>query len=237
MLNKIKSLFFDIIGDFESCWNFATVIIDNPPINKRILILIVCVILTIPILINPDPYTLPLIYIKIFFISVTTFISLAWSNTFWFLMKKSWMYKIHVKRRKSINYYLKNIKTLKIDDAESENPEGALHVISHYNSVGFKYHAFRNGAEVGVLLIILLFALPNFFLFNLALFCMQFFYVMFFDNQSSSQVVGDLKTLVFCVQKLYKNNPEDCEKLIFENEMESVRELGAIYRAVDLANK
>ena len=60
---------------------------------------------------------------------------------------------------------------------------------------------------------------------------------MIFDNQSSSQVFNDLKTLVFCVHKIYKTNPESCRKLIFESKMESMHELGAIYRAIDLVNK
>lgn len=237
MINKIKGLFDEFIGDIRSCWYFATHIVNDPPIDKRIALTGIVFILVVPFFTISNEGDVLLYFVRVLFAFLITFAILTWSNTFWFLMKKSWMYKIHVKRRKSINYYLKNIKTLKIEDAEAENPEGALHVISHYNSVGFKYHAVRNGVEIGVLLIILLFTLPNFFLFNLALFCMQFFYVMFFDNQSSSQVVGDLKTLVFCVLKLYKNNPEHCKKLIYENEMESVRELGAIYRAVDLANK
>lgn len=237
MLNKIKTLFDDLRGDIFSCWNFATVIIDNPPFDKRILGLILAITLVIPIFINPDPSILLFLYAKIFFVTILTFLLLTWSNTFWFLMKKTWMYKIHIKRRKSINMYLKDIKTLKVDDPEAENPEGALHVISHYNSEGYKYHVIRNAIEVALLLLILLFTMPLFFLFNLALFGMQFFYVMIFDNQSSSQVFNDLKTLVFCVHKLHRTNPEDCRKLIFESKMESMRELGAIYRAVDLASK
>ena len=59
---------------------------------------------------------------------------------------------------------------------------------------------------------------------------------MIFDNQSSSQVFNDLKTLVFCIHKLYKDNPKECKILISENKMESVRELGAIYRAVEKNN-
>jgi hypothetical protein len=60
---------------------------------------------------------------------------------------------------------------------------------------------------------------------------------MIFDNQSSSQVFNDLKTLVFCINKLYKVNPEDCRKLIVKSRMESMKELVTIYRAVEKQNK
>mgnify|MGYP003556415634 FL=1 len=77
------------------------------------------------------------------------------------------MYKIHVKMRKSINYYVKDIKNLKIDDEEADNPEGAIYIISQYNSTGINYHIVRNGIEVALLLLILLVTLPYFFLFNI----------------------------------------------------------------------
>lgn len=236
MLNKINVLVDDIIGDIKSCWYFATHIVDNPPIDKRVALIGIAVILITPFFVISNENGIILYFAGVLFASITTFIILTWSNTFWFLMKKSWMYKIHIKQRKSINYYLKDINNLKVDDAEVENPEGAPYVISHYNSEGYKYHAIRNAVEVILLLLILLFTMPMFFLFNLALISLQFFYVMIFDNQSSSQVFNDLKTLVFCIHKLYKTNPADCKKLIFENDMESVRNLGAIYRAVEKNN-
>lgn len=237
MLNKIKTLFDDLRGDIFSCWYFANHIYNDPPIDKRIALIGTVIILIIPFFVISNENDIFLYFVRVVFASLATFAILTWSNTFWFLMKKTWMYKIHIKRRKSINMYLRDIKTLKVDDPEAENPEGALHVISYYNSEGYKYHAIRNAIEVALLLLILLFTMPLFFLFNLALFGMQFFYVMIFDNQSSSQVFNDLKTLVFCVHKLHRKNPEDCRKLIFESKMESMRELGTIYRAVDLASK
>lgn len=236
MLNKINVLVEDVLGDIKSCWYFATHIVDNPPIDKRIALIGIAVILITPFFVISNENGIILYFARVLFASVTTFIILTWSNTFWFLMKKSWMYKIHTKQRKSINYYLKDIDDLKVDNAEVENPEGALYVISQYNSEGYKYHAIRNAIEVIVLLLILLFTMPLFFLFNLVLISLQFFYVMIFDNQSSSQVFNDLKTLVFCIHKLYKTSPAGCKKLILENEMESVRELGAIYRAVEKNN-
>ncbi len=233
MINKVNVLVDDIIGDFQSCWYFATHIVSNPPIDKRVAIIGAVIILIIPLFVISNENDIFLYFVRVLFASLATFAILTWSNTFWFLFKKMWMYKIHVKMRKSINYYVKDIKNLKIDDEEVDHPEGAIYVISQYNSTGIGYHIVRNGIEVAALLIILLVTLPYFFLFNLALFFMQFFYVMIFDNQSSSQVFSDLKTLVFCVHKLYKDNPENCKKFIYENTMESVRDLGAIYRAID----
>ena len=66
---------------------------------------------------------------------------------------------------------------------------------------------------------------------------MLFFYIMVFDNQSSSHVFEDIKNLAFCVHTLYEKDPITCRKFIFENKMKSVKDLGAIYRAVDLASK
>lgn len=234
---KLKVLFDDMIGDIISCWNFANQIFDNPPIDKHVALLGLALIFIIPLFVVSNQNGIYLYFVRVLSVSLITFAVLTWSNTFWFIMKKTWMYKIHIKKRKSINYYLNNINTLKIEDPEAENPEGALYVISNYNSVGFRKHAFRNAIEVALLLLILLITMPLFFLFNLALFCVQFFYIFIFDNQSSSQVFNDLKTLVFCVHKLYKTNPEDCSKLIFENKMESMRELRTIYRAIELSVK
>lgn len=230
---KLKVLFDDIVGDIGSCWYFANHIIDNPPIDKRVAVIGIAVIFLLPFFIISNENGIILYFARVLIASAATFLILTWSNTFWFLMKKSWMYKIHIKQRKSINYYLKDIKNLKIDDAESENPEGALYIISNYNSEGYKYHAIRNAVEVILLLILLLYTMPLFFLFNLGLIALQLFWVMLADNQSSSQVFNDLKTLVFCIHKLYKTNPADCKKLIYENDMESVRDLGAIYRAIE----
>lgn len=237
MLSKTLNLIDEIKSDFVSSWNLANILLKNPPIDKRILAASIFVVFTVPVFVNYDPNILIPLYLNIIFVTIVTFIFLTWSNTFWFLFKKMWMYKIHVKMRKSINYYVKNINKLKIDDEDADNPEEAIYVISQYNSTGINYHIVRNGIEVALLLVILLVTLPYFFLFNLALFFMQFFYVMIFDNQSSSQVFSDLKTLVFCVHKLYKDSPENCKKLIYENTMESVRDLGAIYRAIDMASK
>ena len=214
MLNKVKVLFDDIIGDLQSCWYFATHIATDPPIDKRVAIIGAVIILITPLFAISNENDIFMYFVRVLFASLTTFAILTWSNTFWFLLKKMWMYKIHVKMRKSINYYLKDIKNLKIDDEEADNPEGAIYIISQYNSTGINYHIVRNGIEV-------------------ALFFMQFFYVMIFDNQSSSQVFSDLKTLVFCIHKLYKDSPQDCKKFIYENDMKSVRDLGTIYRTLE----
>lgn len=234
-MHKLKVLFDDIIGDIGSCWYFANHIIDNPPIDKRVAIVGIAVIFLLPFFVISNENGIILYFARVLLASAATFLILTWSNTFWFLMKKSWMYKVQIKNRKSINYYLKDVKNLKVDDAESENPEGALYTISHYNSEGYKYHAVRNAVEVILLLILLLYTMPLFFLFNLGLITLQFFWVMLADNQSSSQVFNDLKKLVFCIHKLYKENPKECKKFIFDNNMESVRELGEIYRTIDLA--
>lgn len=232
-MHKLKVLFDDIVGDIGSCWYFANHIIDNPPIDKRVAVIGIAVIFLLPFFVISNENGIIFYFARILLASAATFLILTWSNTFWFLMKKSWMYKIHIKQRKSINYYLKDIKTLKVDDVESENPEGAIYTISNYNSEGYKYHAIRNAVEVILLLIILLYTMPLFFLFNLGLIALQFFWVMLADNQSSSQVFNDLKKLVFCIHKLYKKNPEESKKFIFDNKMDSVRELGEIYKAIE----
>ena len=233
MASTSRDLVYDIIGDFQSCWYFAVHIFNDPPIDKRVALVGVAFILIIPFFIVSNESYLLLYFARVLFASLATFAVLTWSNTFWFLMKKSWMYKVQIKNRKSINYFLKDIKNLTIDDAESENPEGALYIISNYYSEGYKYHAIRNAIEVIFLLIVLLYTLPLFFLFNLGLISLQFFWVMLVDNQSSSQVFNDLKILIFCIHKLYKLNSKNCKEFIFKNKMESVRELGVIYMAVE----
>ncbi len=237
MLNVANRLLKEIISDFYSCWYFAVNIFNNPPIDKRIIFIIVIAILLFPFLVISGENGIFLYFVRVLLASLLTFLILTWSNTFWFLMKKSWMYKIHVKKRESINYYLKDIKKLKVESTDADNPEEALYIISNYNSEGFKYHAIRNAVEVGLILVILLMTMPLIFLFNLSLVCLQFFYVMIFDNQSSGQIFNDLKTLVYCVYKLYKNNPEDCKKLIFESKIQSMKELSFIYKAIEKANK
>ncbi len=232
VFRKIKNLFSEIQGDFVSCRNRARFLLQSSPVDKRILAIGLVVVFIFALSINPNPNDILFYFLKVVFVSVISFIIFTLSDTFWFLIKKNWMYKVHIKKRSTINYYLKRINILKIEDSEKENPEGAIYVISYNNFAGFKYHAWRNGIEASILLIILLYFFPTFFVFNLLLFCMLFFYVMIFDNQSSSQVFEDIKNLVFCVRKIYKDNPENCRKFIFENKMESVRELGAIYRTV-----
>ncbi len=229
---KLKVLFDDIMADIRSCFYFADYTVKYPPIDKRIAIIGIAVIFLFPFFIISNENGIILYFARLLLASAATFLILTWSNTFWFVMKKSWIYKIHIKYRKTINYYLKDIKNLKIHEVESENPEGAIYIISNYNSEGYKYHAIRNAVLVILLLIILLYLIPLFFVFNLGLICLQFFWVLLVDNQSSSQAFNDLKILVFCIHKLYKDNPRECKKFIFENKMESVRELGVIYRAV-----
>ena len=57
------------------------------------------------------------------------------------------------------------------------------------------------------------------------------------DNQSSSQVFNDLKTLVICIHRLYKENPEECKKFIVQNKKESIRDFESIYHAIDMEAK
>jgi hypothetical protein len=196
------------------------------------LLSIVGAIFILPIFINPDPNVLLPFYFKSIFVAVITFIFLAWSNTFWFLVKKIWMYKIHIKKGRNIYNYIKSIKKIEMEETDSENLKGLITTISSYNWKGIKYVALRNGINASIILLILYFTFPIFVVFSLMLFCVQFIFVMIYDNQSSSQVFNDIRLLVYCIHVLFKENPESCRKFIYENKIESVRELGAIYRAV-----
>lgn len=232
MVNKITALLDEIVGDFLSCWNLAKYIVKSPPIDKRVAIIGLIIVLLTPFSAISTGSGILLYFVYALFATFITFLILAWSNTFWFLMKKSWMYKFHIKTRKSIRYFLKDVKTLQLDSPEADNSEGALYVISYFNSEGYKYHAIRHAIEVYILMLLLFYVLPLFFVFNVAIICLQFFYVMIFDNQSSSQVINDIKILIFCIHKLYALNPEECKKLIFKNTMKQMRELGTIYKTV-----
>lgn len=232
MLRKIRILFFEIIGDFESSQNWACMLLNSSPIDKKILaigFILVLIIVTIGI---SNPNNLILYFLKIVFVTVVTFLILTWSNTFWFLIKKLWIYKLQIRRRQNINYYLKNMAAEKLKESDAQNPKGAIYMISYYNSVGFKYHAKRNGVEISLLLMMLLFNFPLFFVFNLALFGVILVYVFLYEQQSTNQVVNDIKILIHCVNLLYEENPENCRKFILENTMASVRELSSIYRAI-----
>lgn len=232
-MSKVEVLFDDIVKDIISCWNFVNYNIDNPPIDKRVAVIGIAVILLYPFFVISNESDIILSFARVALASIATLLILTWSNTFWFLVKKSWIYKIHVKKRKSINYYLKNIETLKVDDEEPENLEDTLYTISNNNSGGFKYHAIRNAVEVILLLILLLYVIPSFFLFNLGLIAVQFFWVMLDEDQSIFYAFNELEKLVYYVHKFYKENPKKCKKFIFDNKMKSVRELEEIYKAVE----
>ncbi len=164
------------------------------------------------------------------FVSFITFIIFVQSDTYWFLRKKAWSFKLVVKNRKSIQTTIKKIKELKLE--KEKNPIGAIYVTAYNDLVGYKPHARRLEIEIIILLAILFFTFPPFFFFNLALFCMMFFYVTFYESQAPTYVWQDIMTLTNSVKSLYEDDPENCRKFILENDSLYVRELGNIYRTV-----
>ena len=54
MASTSRDLVNDIIGDLQSCWNFANHIIDNPPIDKRVAVIGLAIIFLLPLFVISD---------------------------------------------------------------------------------------------------------------------------------------------------------------------------------------
>lgn len=230
MIRKIKNLFNDIIGDFVSCKNRAVYLLSFSPINKKFLFATLIAIFLFTIFRSSSKYEFYLYFIEILFVSFVTFIIFVQSDTYWFLRKKAWSFKLIAKNRKSIQDTIKKIKKLKLE--KEKNPIGAIYVTAYNDLEGYKPHVLRIEIEIIVLLAILFFTFPPFFIFNLALFCMMFFYVAFYESQASTYVWQDIMALTNSVKSLYEDDHEKCRKFILENDSLYVRELGNIYRTV-----
>ncbi len=230
VIRKIKNLFTEIIGDFISCKNRALYLLSFSPINKKLLFVLLISVFLFTVFRSSSKYEFYLYFLEILFVSFITFIIFVQSDTYWFLRKKAWSFKLIAKNRKCIQDTVKKIKELKLE--KEKNPIGAIYVTAYTDLVGYKSHILRIEIEIIILLAILLFTFPPLFIFNLALFCMLFFYVSFYDSQASNYVSQDIIVLTNSVKSLYEDDPENCRKFILENDSLYVRELGNIYRTV-----
>lgn len=233
MIRKVKNLFFDIKGDFISCKNRASYLLSFSPVNKKFLFALLFAVFLFTVFRSSSEYGFYLYFLKIIFVSLITFLIFAQSDTYWFLRKKTWSFKLIIKNRKSIQASIKRIKELGLE--KEKNPVGAIYVTAYNDLEGYKPEIKRVGIEIIILHAILFFTFPLLFIFNLALFCMMFFYVTFYEKQSSSYVSQDVMTLTNSVKSLYEESPEKCREFIMENKLMYVHELENIYQTVKSA--
>ena len=230
MLRKIKNLFTEIIGDFISCKNRAVYLLSFSAINKKLLFAVLIAIFLFTVFRSSSNYEFYLYFLEILFVSFITFIIFVQSDTYWFIRKKAWSFKLVAKNRKCIQDTLKKIKKLKLE--KEKNPIGAIYITAYCDLEGYKPQVTRIAVEIIILLAILFFTFPLIFIFNLALFCMMFFYVAFYESQAPTYVWQDIMTLTNSVKSLYEDDHEKCRKFILENDSLYVHELENIYRTV-----
>ncbi|OIP57968.1 MAG: hypothetical protein COX79_05625 [Candidatus Levybacteria bacterium CG_4_10_14_0_2_um_filter_36_16] len=238
MLGKLKNLFFGIREDFISVkYKFLSFYYFSSLRDKIIFSSAIVCIFLITVFTSTSKAEFYVSAARITAVIIITFFIFVLSETLWSAVKKTWYYKVHVKNRRSISVYLKNIHQVKFEGPEADHPEGAIYIISSSNSSGYGDNIVRNGLEIVILLSILVDIFPYSFDINFILICITFIYVMIYDRQSVDQVFSDLVVLILCIDKLYKENPENCRKIIMENDILSMQELRTIYRAVKRSNE
>lgn len=230
VIRKIKNLFNEIKGDFISCKNRAQYLLSFSPIDKRILFAALIIIFLFTVFRSSSESEFYLYFLKILFVSVITFINYVQSDTYWFLRKKVWCFKLISNNKKCILDTIKNIQDQKIE--KEKNPIGAIYVTAYSDLEGNKPLITRIQIEIIIVLTILFFTFPAFFVFNVVLFCGMWLHVTFFEHQANQQVWQDILALTNSVKSLYEEDPENCRKFIMENTMLSVRALENIYMTV-----
>lgn len=233
MFQWIKTTFTEVEGDFNSCLNRAIYFISNSSSKSELLFFTSAIIILLFIIFHSNSEAgFYLNLSKILFVSIASFFVFCLSDCFWFLIKKAQLYKLNIRNRKNIASLIKRMHDEKVFDNENNHIEAKILMTAIFNSEGYKYHAKRNAVEICLILLILLFTFPLFFLFNLALFCVMFVYVFLYEQQSVNQVFDDIGSLIFLIDKSYKNNPKECEKFIINNSNQEIRDLRMLYYAV-----
>ena len=227
---NLKNLFLDIIDDLISCRNRAEGLIFKSEFHKKFLIAGAGIVLSVIILRSHSQEFFYIQIIKLLLICFITFLIFVQSDTFWFLTKKALMYHLQIRIRKNIRSWLKTKK--KTDMPEMKDNIGQILITTYTWTTGYKKELNRIGFEIGLLLMILYFFAPLFFVFNISLFLSMFLYISFFNNASAYQIYWEMLILARCVENEYKSDKENCRKFILENRSQSVRDLETIYSVI-----
>lgn len=231
MFQKIKNTFFDLVSDAKSTIFHAKNLLSNSS-TKNIRKFYASVILILIIIIFRSN-SLMAFYINFFgalFCSIVSYHIFCLSDYFWFLVRKKQVYALNIKYKKNINLLIKRLP-LTSDTEEDTNEEQILSNVRFY-SEGYKVYTNRFAVEIILLLLILLFTYPLFFLLNIAIFCGMFIYAFIYEQESSGQVFGTITLLLNCINELHKEDPEKCKRFIIKNELEEIKDLKMLYQSV-----
>lgn len=231
MFKNIKSTFFDLVFETKTIIFHAEDLLFNSS-TKNIRKFYVFVILILAIIIFRSN-SLMAFYINLFgalFCSIVSYYIYCLSDYFWFLIKKKQVYALIIKYKKNINLLIKRLP-LTSDIEEDTNEKQILSTVSFY-SESYKVHTYRYAVEIILLLLILLFTYPLFFLLNIAIFCGMFIYTFIYEQESSGQVFNDITLLLNSITELHKEDPEKCKRFILNNKKEEIKDLKMLYQAV-----
>lgn len=231
MFKNIKSTFFDLVFETKTIIFHAEDLLFNSS-TKNIRKFYIFVILILAIIIFRSN-SLMAFYINLFgalFCSIVSYYIYCLSDYFWFLIKKKQVYALIIKYKKNINLLIKRLP-LTSDIEEDTNEKQILSTVSFY-SESYKVHTYRYAVEIILLLLILLFTYPLFFLLNIAIFCGMYIYTLIYEQESSGQVFNDITLLLNSITELHKEDPEKCKRFIIDNELEEVKDLKMLYQSV-----
>lgn len=230
-IKELKTTLSEVIDDFKSCIiHVNDLAIYSTVRNIKIFLFVFFLIFVILIFQSNSKAVFYLNFAKVLFISLVSYFIFCLSDYFWFLIKKGMVYKWNIKNKKHVKSLIERSKNNK--NFEEVNFEEKIVYTAKYNSDGYKIHAKRYIAEISLLLLILLFIFPLFFLFNIALFCVMFVYVFLYETQPANQAFDDIGLLISCILRLHKENPVKCNAFITKNEKEEVKELSKLYDIV-----
>ena len=231
MFQKIKDTFFDVVSDFKSSiFHVNDLLIHSQDKHFKIFFAFVILLLLMITFRSESKSTFYINLFMVIFVSLISYFIFCLSDYFWFLIKKKKVYTANIKYKKNINICIKRLP-LSSNVEEDSIEKQILSTVGFYSG-GYKVHTNRYGVEIVLLLLILLFTYPSFFLLNIGLFCGMFVYTFIYEQQSSGQAFDDISLLLNCINELHKENPEKCKSFIIKNKQEEVKELKKLYQSV-----
>ena len=232
MLNKFQTVIEEVISDYVSFWNFIRFNATYPNTIVKILAVIVVVSLIVPLFIFSSINNLVEYYMRYIFSLIGILLIGVWSSTFWFLIKKRIVFEINIKLRRTLNSYVREVNKNEFVLSEVQNPSEVISEVIHMYKMEQKYHLIRNGLQILLILVLLAYIVESMSVYGFFVFLLMCPFIFAYDGWATDVAFSDVRTLVICISKIHRNNPERCKELIYETDFKGVEYMKEVYKAV-----
>jgi len=231
ILTVIKREAREVVGDLVSCKNRFKFLESNAS-NKHLIIFMIITLGALGIIIfsSGSQAEFYFNFLKLLFVLLISFFVFCQSDCFWFLIIRAYIYDYNIKHRRHMRMLLQ--KADEINFNKEGNLEGGIILTAILSSSGYKRHAIRYVIEICFMLFILLYIMPDFFLYNLVIFIAMFVYVSLYERQSKTQAFADIIYLINSIKEFIKEDPKKCRDFILESKHQEIRDLKKLYKFV-----